>query len=84
MRRAILQRFANLLVARMLADEHPDSSLRHLGIREEKLLVQVKVKVRKEMLETSRKCQRRTHILSSILSWWWGAGCPQDRILQLT
>ena len=34
MRRAILQRFVNLLVARMLADEHPDSSLRHLGIRE--------------------------------------------------
>ena len=31
MRRAILQRFANLLVARMLADEHPDSSLRHVG-----------------------------------------------------
>ena len=84
MRRAILQRFVNLLVARMLADEHPDSSLRHHGIREEKLLLQVKVEVLKEMLETSRKCRRRTHILSSILSWWWGAGCPQDRILQLT
>ena len=68
MRRAILQRFANLLVARMLADEHPDSSLRHLGIREEKLLVQVKVKVLKEMLETSRKCRRRTPIWRSIWS----------------
>ena len=32
MRRAIFQRFVNLLVARMLADEHPDSSLRHVGI----------------------------------------------------
>ena len=85
MRRAILQKIVNLLVARMLADEHPDSSLRHVGIGgEERLQLQVKGEVLKEMLETSRKCRRRTHILSSILSWWWGAGCPQDRILQLT
>ena len=70
MRRAIFQRFVNLLVARMLADEHPDSSLRHIGIREEKLLLQVKVEVLKEMLETSRKCRRRT----PIWSWWWGQG----------
>ena len=84
MRRANFRGFVNLLVARMLADEHPDSSLRHHVIREEKLLLQVKGEVLKEMLETSRKCRRRTHILSSILSWWWGAGCPQDRILQLT
>ena len=73
MRRAILQRFVNLLVARMLADEHPDSSLRHIGIREEKLLLQVKGEVLKEMLETSRKCRRRPPIWRSIWSWWRGA-----------
>jgi len=58
----------------MLADEHPDSSLRHLGIRKEKLLLQVKGEVLKEMLETSRKCRRRTPSWSSIWSWWWGQG----------